>query len=102
MSSVARVIVVEDNGIIRLGIKTFLLSLPDYRLTATFTSVISLYKFLDDQGADILILDDSMPSLDTASILRYLRFNYAGLKVIVYGTGLYAPLIREYLDEGAL
>src|SRR5262249_10101163 len=101
MSS-TRVVIVEDNDIMQLGLKTFIADLSDYRLAGTFSTINHLYRHLDEHGADILILDDSMPSLDTADILRYLRFNYATLKVIVFGTDLYAPLIREYLAEGAL
>src|SRR5260221_1550509 len=102
MVHVTRVVVVEDNDITQLGLKAFIAELPDFKVVAAFSSINNVYQFLDKEGADILILDDTIPSLETDHILHYLRFNYATLKVIVFGTDLYAPIIRSYLDEGAL
>ncbi len=101
MIAIMRVVVVEDNDMTQLGLKTFIAELADFRVVATFSSFDHVGDFLDKEGADILILDDSIPSLDTASILQYLRFNYPSLKVIVFGADLYAPIIRSYMDEGA-
>src|SRR5690349_21519289 len=102
MIDVARVVVVEDNDMTQLGLKTFIGELPDFKVVATFSSIKNVYQFLDSEGADILILDDTIPSLETAHILQYLRFNYAALKVIVFGADLYPSIIRSYLDEGAM
>src|SRR5260370_39207140 len=94
MSS-TRVVIVEDNDIMQLGLKTFIADLSDYRLAGTFSTLNHLYPYLDEHGPDIMILDVSMPSLDSADILCYLRFNFSSFKVMLFGTDLYVPLILE-------
>src|SRR5450432_3220332 len=102
MVNVARVVLVEDNDITQLGLKSFIANLPDFKVVGAFPSFDGVGNFLDREGADILILDDSIPSLDTTTFLHYLRFNYPSLKVIVFGADLYGPIIRSYLDGGAM
>ena len=102
MIDVARIVLVEDNDIIQLGLKSFIADLPDFKVVAAFSSFDGVGNFLDKEGGDILILDDLVPGQDTASYIRYLRFNFPSLKVIVFGADLYGPIIRSYLDCGAM
>ncbi len=101
MDTVMRLVIVETNDIMQLGLKAFIAEMPGFRMMDSFSTVTALYRFLDTNRADMLLLSDALPGVDTLDTLRYLRAHHSNLHVVIFGADVHVPLIRKYLKAGA-
>ncbi len=60
-----------------------------------------LNRCLQNDVAHLLILDDTLPGIDTESFVRRVKHEYPALKVIVFGSTLTAASIYGLIDANA-
>lgn len=95
------VAVLEDRELTQLGLHTFLKGKPEYQLVGMFTDLSSLISKLEERPAQVLILDNTLPGMDTCMVIRKLAQRFAMLHILVYGSELTAASIHDVIDAGA-
>jgi DNA-binding NarL/FixJ family response regulator len=95
------IILIDDHVIFREGM-TFLLSDLNEELEFTEAGTCSeALEKIEQTGADLILLDLTMPGSDGLSALREIRQQFPAIPIAVL-SGLDDPaLIREAIDEGA-
>ena len=101
-----KVIIVDDEKIIRQGIKTFV---PWEKLKCTMSGEaangLEALQLMEEVNADIIISDIRMPLMDGLDLSRELRLKYPGCKVILltgYEDFEYAKKALQYQVEDYL
>lgn len=110
-----RVVIVEDETLVRLGLKSCLENDARLWVVGTFATAEEAETYFESQSADILITDIRMANLTGLELVRRLRPRYPNMVMIVltcYADFTYAQKALEYgvdryllkheLDETAL
>ncbi len=96
-----RVVIVEDRDVVRLGLKTAISEMADCEVIGAYATITELNRSLQRDGPHILILDDTLPGVDTEGFVRRLKHEYPALKVIIFGSNLSASCIYGLIEAGA-
>ena len=101
-----RVLVVEDQEIVRRGLRTMLQRKPDFQVVgeaANGQDAIALVTSLQgtDQQPDVILMDIQMPVMDGVAATQHLCQQFPDLKVLVLTTFDDAPYIAEAMRYGA-
>jgi DNA-binding NarL/FixJ family response regulator len=91
-----RIILADDHAIFRDGLKLLLQSQPNYEVIAEAVDLEDLKIQLQQQQADLLLLDYHMPGGDAAGLLAYCKKRYPELKVMAL-TGAQSGQILKQL-----
>src|SRR5258708_536488 len=96
-----RIVIVEDRDVVRIGLKHTIEEMWGDGLVGAYPTVVELNRCLKNDGPHILILDDTLPGIDTEGFVRRLKHEYPALKVIVFGSDLTAAKIYGLIDANA-
>ncbi len=101
-----RLLLVEDQEIVRRGLKTLLETKPDLRVVGEAGNgqqAIELAEQLDaaDQPPDVVLMDIRMPIMDGVTATEHLCQQFPGIKILVLTTFDDAQYIAEALRVGA-
>ena len=96
-----RIAVVEDRDVVRYGLETVIGKIPKCQLVGVYSDIPDLNQQLQRDCPQILILDDTLPGVDTPNLVRRLKQEYPALKIIVFGSNLAASNIYEIYDANA-
>lgn len=96
-----RIAVVEDRDLVRYGLQAVIGKLENCQLTAVCADIADLNKQLQHDCPHILILDDTLPGIDTPNLVRRLKEEYPALKIIVFGSNLAASNLYDLYDANA-
>src|SRR5260221_14373256 len=96
-----RIAVVEDRDVVRYGLETVIGKIPKCQLAGVYSDIPDLNQQLQRDCPQILILDDTLPGVDTPNLVRRLKEEYPALKIIVFGSNLAASNIYKIYDANA-
>jgi two-component system invasion response regulator UvrY len=96
-----RIVIVEDRDVVRIGLQTTIREMPGCDIVGAYATVVELNRCLQHDGPQVLILDDTLPGIDTESFVRRLKHEYPALKVIMFGSDLTAAKIYGLIDANA-
>lgn len=96
-----RIVIVEDRDVVLIGLKHTILEMAGCKLVGAYATVGELNRCLQNDGPQLLILDDTLPGIDTESFVRRLKHEYPALKVIIFGSNLTAAKIYGLIDANA-
>jgi DNA-binding NarL/FixJ family response regulator len=101
-----RVLVVEDQEIVRRGLKTLLQRKPDFQVVgeaANGQAAIDLVETLHntDQQPDVILMDVQMPVMDGVAATQKICQQFPAIKILVLTTFDDAPSIAEAMRCGA-
>lgn len=77
------ILVVDDHALIRKGLKLILEENADFRVTAEVESGSEAIKLVREQHFDLVLLDISLPDKHGIEVLKQLKSEKPGIKVIV-------------------
>lgn len=80
----ARVIVCDSHSAIQAALRKRIGGIADLEVVAVAGSVDELHQLLEQQGADVLILELMLPESVGLELVRRLRSDYPGLRIVVY------------------
>lgn len=80
---ITNVLIADDHPLIREGLKKILDAEPDMKLVGEASDVTGLYKHLDRPGANIILLDISMPGESGLEAIKQLRQKYPHIPVLI-------------------
>jgi DNA-binding NarL/FixJ family response regulator len=84
-----------------MGLQTAIEEMPNCQLVGAFATIVELNRCLQHENPHILILDDTLPGIDTQHFIRHLKQEYPALKIIVFGSQLTASRMCELMDANA-
>ncbi len=92
-STAVRVIIADDHPVVRAGLSAILAGSPQIRVVGEVSDGSSLLQMLAKAPADVAILDLGMPGREGLALLRHIRNEAPGLRIIVcsmYDPSIYA------------
>jgi NarL family two-component system response regulator LiaR len=83
MPETIRVLLVDDHGVVRQGLRRFLELQPDIEVVGEAESGRGLVELVRDSGADLVLMDIVMPEVDGIDAIRALRGASPATRVLV-------------------
>lgn len=96
------VALIDDQDIIRFGIQQLLAEVPTVSLLGSFASVESFGASDVCRQATVVLLDDTLPGIDTAQAVRRLQGAAPQARLLMLGRHLTAARIHTLLQQGVL
>lgn len=96
-----RVLVVDDQELLRRGLRMILDTHPDITVVGDAENGAHALALIPDLHPDVVLTDAKMPVLDGLGVVREVARHHPGLPVLVLTTFDDARLVRELLDAGA-
>jgi DNA-binding NarL/FixJ family response regulator len=97
---VIRVALVDDEPLVRAGLRTILESDAEIKIVAEGGDGPSAIRLTDQHTVDVLLLDIQMPGPDGLTTVPAIRSRHPGVRVIVVTTFGEARYIARALDAG--
>ena len=96
-----RILVADDHGVLRAGLRALLNSASDLQVTAEAGNGEEVLELVDQARPDIVLLDISMPRLDGIEVTRRLKRAIPDIQVLIMTMHEDTGLLREALRAGA-
>ena len=97
-----RVIIADDHPTVRLAVAATFTNLRGYEIVARAKSGLDLLNVLHKTPCDLIITDLSMcwnaPETDGMALIRWLRFKYPAIPVVVFTMTTSISIIRELIQ----
>jgi DNA-binding NarL/FixJ family response regulator len=101
MSPPIRVLVADDQSIVREGLTMVLGLLPDVEIVGTASDGIEAVSLAQDLQPDVVLMDLRMPRCDGVEATRLLRDQHPSIKVIILTTYADDQSVIDALRAGA-
>ncbi|QJB31882.1 response regulator transcription factor [Chitinophaga oryzae] len=96
------IVLVEDHSIFVEGLQSVLRKIENVTVMATFSAGEEVLDYLQQQPADIVFLDISLPgSLSGVEICRLIRRSHKATKVIALSNHTEREIVSDMLNNGA-
>ncbi|MCC6804884.1 MAG: FAD-dependent oxidoreductase [Anaerolineae bacterium] len=83
MKPVIRVLLVDDHGVLRAGLRAFLNAEPDIEVVGEAADGSEALRLVETLAPDIVVLDLTMPGISGLDTLQYLSDRNRGVKTLV-------------------
>ena len=102
MGKVIKIVIADDHPVFFRGLRMLLESeSPDVSVIAASINGAEMLEILEQQEADVAIVDAHMPKLDGSSTIQCIRDKYPSMKTIILTTFGDPSTIRSCLAAGA-
>lgn len=96
-----KVVIVDDQDIIRLGVQQTLAGVPDITFLDGYANVPSFCQSAASQRAEVVLLDDSLPEMDMLQALVSVQACCPTAAVLILGSRLTQRDIHRAIEAGA-
>ena len=96
-----RLVIAEDHGVLRDGLKSLLESTDRYEVVAEADNGLEAIRCVEKLSPDLIILDISMPKLSGLSVLHDLKSRYPEVKIILLTVHDSEEYLAEAFRKGA-
>jgi DNA-binding NarL/FixJ family response regulator len=96
-----KVAVVDDQDIIRLGVRQSLAGASDITLLGDYADVSSFCHSAAAQRAEVVLLDDSLPDMDLLQALDSVQSCCPTAAMLILGSRLTQPDVHNAIEAGA-
>jgi DNA-binding NarL/FixJ family response regulator len=90
-----RIVLAEDHTLVRAGIKKIVEDFADLQVVGEAGDGLELLELLKTLGADLVILDISMPNMPGIEVAKVIKRSYPRVKVLI----LTMHKMKEYLND---
>ncbi|MBI3942390.1 MAG: response regulator transcription factor, partial [Chloroflexi bacterium] len=102
MSDVARVLLVDDHAIVRLGLRTLLESHPDVRVVGEAGSAAEALEMVEQLQPAIVILDIKLPGTSGIEACRQIKAHWPQVNVIMLTSFEQDEMVSQAIQAGAV
>jgi two-component system response regulator NreC len=96
-----RIIIVDDHGIVREGLKSLLQNQPDMEVIGEGQDGQVAVELVKELSPDIVILDMSMPNLNGIEATRFILQQSPDIRVVILSMHSDRHIVKETLEAGA-
>lgn len=96
-----KIIIADDHNMFLEGLISLLRNVPDIVVVAKAANGKELIELLDENPADIVVLDISMPEMDGVEVTKIIRKKYPHLKILILSTHSNSQIIAKLIRLGA-
>lgn len=96
-----RVIVVDDDDLMRAGIAAILGEDPEIQVIAQADDGVGAIRMADDLRPDVIVMDMAMPLIDGVRATRHLSEKLPDIRVLTLSSHTDTRRVREIIDAGA-
>jgi DNA-binding NarL/FixJ family response regulator len=96
-----RVLVADDHAVVRRGLAALLATAPDLELVGTACNGAEAVRLTVESGADVVVMDLSMPEVDGVSATRELAGRVPSCRVLVLTSFSDQARVSDALRAGA-
>jgi len=98
-----KIIVVEDNSMVRVGVIELLNDQPDMQVVGDTEDALQTLVLLENQlETDVVLTDLNMDGMDGIQLAEKIRSLYPQVKVIILTMHLRSEFIQRAFDAGAM
>ena len=97
-----RVMIVDDQPVVRSGLSTFLMVHPDMELVGEAGDGERAVRLCPQLRPDVILMDLVMPQMDGAEATKIIRERYPHIQVIALTSFKEKDLVERVLDAGAI
>jgi NarL family two-component system response regulator LiaR len=97
-----RVLVVDDHGVVRSGLRFFLLGFDDMELVGEAESGEEALRLCAEVQPDVVLMDMVMPGMDGAATTRAIRQGNPYVQVVALTSFQEEDLVQNALQAGAI
>jgi DNA-binding NarL/FixJ family response regulator len=98
---VIRVLIADDHAVVRRGLATLIATAPDLELVGTASDGAEAVQLAVDSGADVVVMDLSMPEVDGVAATRELASRVPSCRVLVLTSFSDHARVSDALSAGA-
>lgn len=95
-------LIIDDHAVVRSGVKLILETFFFPCLVYEATTEDSAKKILEENAVDVVITDVQMPASDVLSIIKWMKENYPGVRILVFSMTPEKIYARKLLIAGAM
>ncbi len=96
-----RLLIVDDNRLVREGVKSLLASEPDLSVVGCAPYGPEAMQLIDALRPDLVLADASAPARSGTLLARAVTQRYAGVKVVVMGLEEEGTAVTDAIEAGA-
>jgi DNA-binding NarL/FixJ family response regulator len=96
-----RIIIVDDHGIVREGLKSLLQNQPDMEVIGEGQDGQVAVEMAEQLSPDMVIMDMSMPNLNGIEATRFILQHNSNIKVVILSMHSDRHIVKETLEAGA-
>jgi DNA-binding NarL/FixJ family response regulator len=96
-----RIIIVDDHGIVREGLKSLLQNQPDMEVVGEGQDGQVAVELAEQLSPDMVIMDMSMPNLNGIEATRLILQHNSNIKVVILSMHSDRHIVKETLEAGA-
>lgn len=97
-----RILVVDDNAVVRSGLRKFLMVNRDLEAVGEAADGIEAVQMAGLHKPDVILMDLMMPGMDGITATREIRQKYPPAQVVVLTSFSEAKLVQGALQAGAI
>jgi two-component system, NarL family, response regulator LiaR len=97
-----RVMLVDDNEMVRMGLAVFLETCEDMELVAEADNGDTAITLVKEHQPDVVLMDLIMPVMDGVTATTVIRRHYPQTQVVVLTSSIEHTIIEAALDAGAV
>ena len=101
MSPRIRVLLADDHGTVREGLRHLLETLPDIEVVGDVADGTSAVRAVRVTSPDVVVLDISMPNLSGLDAISQITTERPGTRVVILTRHRDLPFVREAMSAGA-
>ncbi|WP_431800650.1 response regulator [Microbacterium sp. bgisy203] len=101
MTEPIRVIIVDDESLVRAALRVFIESSPDFALVGEADNGADAVTLVRAVSPDVVLMDVQMPTMDGIEATRRLTHEFPGIKVVALTTFSAERVIVPMLSAGA-
>lgn len=101
MSKPYKLLLADDHNIILDGLEFLLSSDPDLKVVGKAENGVEVLKFLENQYADLVVMDINMPEMDGITCAKQLKKNHPSVKIIIltqYAQNTFISEVAQLVD----
>lgn len=101
MSKPYKLLLADDHNIILDGLEFLLSSDPDLKVVGKAENGVEVLKFLENQYADLVVMDINMPEMDGITCAKQLKKNHPSVKIIIltqYAQSTFIAEVAQLVD----
>ncbi|PST85078.1 DNA-binding response regulator [Pedobacter yulinensis] len=96
-----RILIIEDDEILRMAYKSMLNEVPGYQVLNAYASFDEAKRFLEAESPDVILLDIEMPGTNGLQALPFIKRTLPDVSIIILTVFDSEDMVFEALGKGA-